>query len=132
MPTHLTRVFDSLVVTREGVKAPTDSEWDASLDQLRAVDFKDLRFLIYTDGGGPTIAQRKRLNLVLDNRPVRVAVVSDSAKVRFIVSSMALFTSDIRTFTVNDISDAFRYLKLSAEERRNANEALRDMGRQFT
>lgn len=119
----------SMVVLRENMKTPHDSEWDAFLAFLLANrdDFPKLKVLVATDGGGPSAAQRKRLADTLDGRSVRVAVVTDSAKSRFIASAISLINRDHRGFSTAERKDAYAHLDLSADECTQAETALASM-----
>ena len=131
-PRQVTRKVGSLVILREGKSDPLDSEWNVTLGILaeHRHEIDQIKVLVLSDGGGPTQAQRRRLQQTLDGKPIRVAVVSDSMKVRFICSSVALFTSNLSSFRVAELRDAYAWLNLSAEERKLAAEniaAMRDL-----
>jgi hypothetical protein len=119
----------SLVVLRESIDTPFDEEWDAFLRLLKdnRENFAKLRILVVTDGGGPNAAQRKRLDAVLAGRPVRVAVVTDSAKSRFIASAISLINRDHRGFSRAEIDGAYDHLALSPMERRLAETSVKEM-----
>jgi hypothetical protein len=126
---QVTRRVESLVILRESKLDPSDEEWD---ETLRIVveqwqELGQLKVLVVSDGGGPTQAQRKRLERTLEGKPIRVAVVSDSMKVRFICSSVALFTSNLSSFKVSEMRAAYLWLNLSEHERKLANEQVAQM-----
>ena len=116
----------SMLLLRENRHTPTDRDWDDFLAVLveNRPNFQRLKILVVTDGGGPNADQRKRLERALDGKPVRVAVVTDSTKVRFIVSSIALLNREIKTFSRSEISDAYEHLTLTPVERRLAEQTL--------
>jgi hypothetical protein len=72
--------------------------------------------LVVTAGGGPTPAQRGRLSKVIGQCPVRIAVVTDSVKVYFMVSTLALFMRRICSFGSTQLGDAFAHLDLTSTE----------------
>ena len=117
------------MVLRETFATPRDEEWDQLLDLLRAQgdNVENVRFLVVTDGGGPNSAQRARVERVLNGRAVRVAIVSDSAKSRFIASTISLFNRDHRGFSKAEISEAYAHLRLTARERVLVEAALQQM-----
>jgi hypothetical protein len=119
----------SMVVLRENIETPQDSEWDAFLDLLASnrEQFAKLKVLVVTDGGGPNAAQRKRLDNVLGGRPIRVAVVTDSAKSRFIASAISLINRDHRGFSSAEIRKAYVHLNMAPEECTQAEAALKQM-----
>jgi hypothetical protein len=131
-PRQVTRKVGSLVILREGRSDPHDAEWDVTLGILaeHRHEIDQIKVLVLSDGGGPTQAQRKRLERTLEGKPIRVAVVSDSMKVRFICSSVALFTSNLSSFRVAELKEAYAWLDLTAEERQLAQQniaAMRDL-----
>jgi hypothetical protein len=121
------RAAGSLVLVRQGREAPTEKEWARFIQLLVHNADPKPKVLIVTDGGGPTPEQRKSIRTALGGRSLRVVVVSDSAKVRFIVSTIALLTSDIRSFTLAELDAAGAYLGLQPEERLRAERMLREM-----
>ena len=123
------RTLGSLMILRESNDTPTDPDWDAFLAELRVQrpNFKAMRIIVFTDGGGPTSAQRKRLAEALGGSSVQVAVVTDRTAVRFIVSSIALLNKSISTFSVKETTKAYEWLKLSLSDRRLVDAAVSDM-----
>ncbi|MEO8906324.1 MAG: STAS/SEC14 domain-containing protein [Polyangiaceae bacterium] len=128
-PTQVTRTVGQMIIARQARDTPTEKEWDDFLQAV--VENRDntaaVRILVLTDGGGPSTGQRRRLQAALDGRIFRVAVVSDSIKVRFIVSSVALLNSEISSFTRAEIGQAYKYLRLTTEEQRLAIKALAEI-----
>jgi hypothetical protein len=92
----------------------------------------EMRILVITDGGGPDRLQRNRLEAVLDGKSIRVAVVSDSAKVRFIASAIALLNREHRGFAVKELPKAFEYLSLTRDECQLVQKAEPEMAKQLT
>ena len=129
LPNQVTRRIGNLVILRENTETPSDAEWDETLRllTLNPADLDKTKVLVITDGGGPSPAQRKRLDQALKGTPVRVAVVSESVKVRFIVSSVALVTSRIQSFRQSELAAAFDHLGLNHEERQVATRSINEM-----
>jgi hypothetical protein len=119
----------SLVVSRETFDSPRDEEWNEFLKLLEEEgdNVEKLRLLVVTDGGGPNSAQRTRLEGMLKGRSVRVAIVTDSAKSRFIASAISLFNRDHRGFSRAEIQAAYAHLMLTPQERRLVEAALIEM-----
>jgi hypothetical protein len=129
--TMYTREVGNLVISRQTRDTPTDWEWREFLDVVtknRAKATKT-RILVVTDGGGPNPEQRKQLQKALSGHTFRVAVVTDSIKVRFIVSSVALLNSEIQTFSIADMGRACEYLGLSKQEIEVALKVAQELGR---
>jgi hypothetical protein len=121
-----------LVVLRHTRKNPSDAEWDP---YIAAFVLHQQRFahrtatLVWTDGGGPTPAQRARINAAVNlESGVSVAVVSTSMAVRFIVSSMALFNRGIRAFSPDELDGALSHLDATPDERADVRRALQTLG----
>jgi hypothetical protein len=130
----VTRSIDGMVILRQNAENPADAEWDECLRLLGAYrsDFGRVRVLVVTDGGGPTPAQRKRLSMVTGGYPLRAAVVTESVKVRFIVSSVALFMSGLASFDLSEMRQAFAHLKLDPRQQLVADRAVREMTAEIT
>lgn len=131
--TMVVRMFGRLIVLRESAHPPLDAEWDEFLALLSAnrSRLEELRILVLTDGGGPDRGQRNRLERTLDGKTVRVAVVSDSAKVRFIASAIALLNRDHRGFGTKEIGEAYAYLGLNTAEKAFVERSMSEMTAQL-
>ncbi len=129
----VTRNLGTLLILRENEVVPTDAEWDECLALLAKhdEDFPNVKVLVVTDGGAPSPPQRKRLADVVNGRPLRVAVISDSMGFRFPASSVAFFL-DIATFSRRETTRAYDHLGMSIYERRIADRALTEMSSEIT
>lgn len=127
--TLLVRTIDDMIVMRENGDTPTDIDWDDFLRLLVANrrNFDSLKILVVTAGGGPNAAQRKRLEMALDGRGVRVAIVTDSPKARFIASMVRFLNKHHRGFATAEIRQAYEHLGMSWQEQKLAEQALREM-----
>ena len=129
LPNQVTRRVGLLLIIRQNQDAPSNQDWDETLRlmTLNPRDMARLKTLVVTDGGGPTPDQRERLERAMGGIAVRTAVVSESVKVRFIVSSVALLTAKIRSFRKSEMAKAFDFLSLDPQERRLALENVAEM-----
>lgn len=128
MPTLIARRYADLVILREGAEDPTDDEWDEFLRVLASGEgVHKMRVLVVTDGGGPSGDQRNRLKRVLGDSNVKAAIVTDSVKVRFVVSSIAFITSKIKSFAKRDIDSAHDYLELDVRQRRLSDKVVSEL-----
>ena len=118
-----------MIILRENASTPDDRDWDGFLEVLikNRDQFEKMKCLVVTDGGGPNAAQRKSLEAALDNRPLRVAVVTDSPKARFIASMITFLNRDHRGFSKKEIGEAYVHLGMSKEEQLRAKEILREL-----
>src|SRR4051794_24896155 len=109
------RTFGNLLICVHNENTPTDADWGVYLSELvrSRANWARLRILVITNGGGPDANQRKRLAEVLKGEVIPAAVVSESIKMRFIVSMVALLNPQIRTFPRSELDGAFASLKLT-------------------
>lgn len=123
------RRVGNLILLRQNAETASDEEW-AALTRLIVslrTELTKVKFIVRTDGGGPSPPQRKALEEALGGIPARVAVVSDHLKVRFVTSTIALFQKELRSFLVKEFPQACDHLSLLDSERRQAEVALKDM-----
>ena len=128
-PNMVTRSLGSMLFLRESALPPSDAEWNQCLRLLseHRSDWSKVKVLVVTEGGGPTVAQRKSLSSLVEGHPIRVAVVTESTKVRFIVSSAALFLREIASFSPRELHLAYAHLKMSVTEQTSADKILDEM-----
>jgi hypothetical protein len=118
-----------LILLRQNAETATEEEWASLLRlivSLRA-ELNKVKFIVRTDGGGPSPPQRKSLEEALGGVPARVAIVSDHLKVRFVTSTIALFQKELRSFMVKEIAQAYDHLKMQESERRQSDASLKEM-----
>ena len=80
-----------------------------------------------THGGGPTPHQRQRLAEVLGKAKLRVAIVTDSMKIRMAASTVAFIIPRVRSFAWDRLHDAFAHLQLSLPEQAVAQTELAEL-----
>lgn len=102
--------LDDIIVVIHGPRPPSDEEAHEYLTAFKSRDISRLRCLIFTEGGAPTAAQRKRLNELLGGRAFPTAVVTNLPLVRGVVTALSWFNPKIRAFTPEAAEEAFRYL----------------------
>ena len=106
------KVIDRLFIVVYGAADPTDEEWRGYLELVERHGIDRTMQLVCTDGGGPTSAQGRRLNALLDGRTVPVAIVSSSARVRGTVTTLSWFNRRIKAFPPAALHDAIAYLEI--------------------
>jgi hypothetical protein len=123
------RRVGTMLLLRQNAETATADEWAHLLTVLISLreELPKLKIMVRTDGGGPSPDQRRSLERALAGTPARVAVVSDHLKVRFVTSTLALFQKDLRSFLVQELSQAYEHLGMSDTERRHAERALTEM-----
>lgn len=118
----LTEFVDRLLLVWHGEGSPDEQAWEHVLELLDAHRDRQIRVFVLTEGGGPSAQQQLRLTHVLGARSLAlpVAVVSESPRIRFVASTLALFTKRIRTFAPNDLAGACAFLELNETEKHAA------------
>ncbi len=93
--------------------APTDSEWQAYLDDMERWHADLIGILIVTDGGGPTGPQRRlaRLSKGFAGITVGLSVVTRDRLTRGIVIAINVFYPNIRAFHPDDIDAALVHMR---------------------
>lgn len=104
------RAFDDAFVVVHGADNPTEAEWERYLQSIEATPTKATRILVVTYGGGPNATQRAHLNKIIYPKPPAVAVCTDAAMVRGIVTAIGWFNPRIRAFARDDVGRALTYL----------------------
>ena len=108
------KVVDRLFIVVYGAHDPTDAEWDAYLSLAEQHGLDQTAQLICTVGGEPTATQRRKLNERLGGRPVPVAVVSGSPRVRATVTALSWFNRRIKAFQPTALAEALEHLEIPA------------------
>lgn len=108
------KVVDRLFIVVYGPDGPSDEEWEGYLKDVERHGIDRTQQLIVTPGGGPSAAQRTRLNALLAGRSVPVAVMSDSTRIRSVVTALSWFNRLIRAFPLTGLHDALAYLEIPA------------------
>ena len=128
--TMLSRETGECLVYVHTIESPSDSEWDAALELLRARnDMGSVRVLVYTAGGAPNAAQRARLNHVLEKTKPPISVLTASTFARAAGTAISWFNPMFKIFGPDDFDPALDHLGLRGVERLRAREALLDMKR---
>lgn len=130
-PDFVFEEVDSTFVLLHSRAAPADPEWNRYLDRFvaRGERLASCGVLVFSDGGGPTSEQRRRMNQITAGRAIRTAIVSDAATVRFIVSTLALFNEAIRSFDVRALPAALAHVGADGERERGVRALLAELRR---
>lgn len=114
-----------LMVSYQVSSTPTNQEWDAYMNAIAEVlPSHELRFLAIAEGGYPSHAQRGRMRSCIPNAH-RMAVVTNHAAVRFVVSAAALNNPNIKSFSIEELQQAFVHLALSEDKNSAIDNLLR-------
>ena len=125
-----TRRVGWLLLARQNAEPPSDDEWARFLVLLGEArpHFEQVKILVLTEGGGPSSAQRESLAKTLAGKPVRVAVVTNNVKVRFVAAMVALFHKEMRCFSREEYRLACSHVGMTADEASTAQRILAEMG----
>jgi hypothetical protein len=116
-----------------GTEAPENDKWQASIEAMRAYvrahdnKLDNYRGLVFTDGGAPSASQRADLNSIYGGRPVKVAVIANSAFVRAVITALTWFDLKIKAFAPREIGGALDHIGLRTTERRRLFTELKAM-----
>lgn len=119
-------VVSNLFVVVHTANPPSDEEWDRYV-AAGVASSKDKRFLVFTDGGAPTSAQRKRLYDALKGKSAITAVISGNAFVRTTVFALSVLNPQVKVFPPDAINDAYRYLHISEVEGRAVTRVIKKL-----
>lgn len=123
------RRLGRVLLVRQNEEPPTTRDWKAFLDEIKAMrpEMKQMRAMVFSDGGGPTAEQRKQLATVLAGAEILTAVICDQAVVRFVVATISLFNKSMRTYAWSDVNTAYSWLNLTQDERRQVGESIENL-----
>ena len=98
---------------------PSDDEWDtgmALLEGHRKPDGELVSMLVFTAGGAPTVAQRRRGNQITMGRNCVRAICTDSKATLVIVRGLSWFAPGLKSFSTKELDEAIRYVGVSSDE----------------
>jgi hypothetical protein len=108
--------LDLVVLYRTG--PPSDVEWDAYVAAITDPSRASLpRCIVITEGGYPTHAQQARRVALARGRPSpRIAVISPTIAIGFVVSAFALNIKGMRKYSPAEHGEAFAHVGLAPVE----------------
>jgi hypothetical protein len=118
-------LIDDLLLCYHDASAPSDDEWQAAMKAIESHRGSTMRALILTLGGAPTPSQQLRIARMKERKSLTVAVVSSSIGIRFVASSLALLTRQIRTFAPHELKRAYDFLDLGQAHEQQAERFFR-------
>ena len=114
------RCNGTLIVVVHTSEPPSDDEWSRYAREVEELLSRsapeEVRTVVFTDGGGPNPAQRRRLAEIEGWSAVRVSVVSSSAAARAIVNAFSWFNPRMKAFLPVAVGAALRHLGLAPDE----------------
>jgi len=118
-------VLDRLVIVVYGAGPPHGARIAQLLAPRRAPGREQTAHLVATEGGEPTVEQRRQLGALLAGRRVPVAVISDSARVRGSVTLLSWFHRQVKVFPRVQLADALAHLEIPTTRTDLVEDALR-------
>ena len=120
------RLLGDVGLVVHNARNPNREEWDAYLAMSLAAtavvggDLARFRQIVFTDGGGPNLAQRRASADLAkgykNGNKVKVAVVSRSVVARGIVTAFRWLGLPLRSFDPDQLAEAFAFLAVSSAE----------------
>jgi hypothetical protein len=86
---------------------------------------------VFSAGGAPSVQQRGKLNAITRGRKTPGALVTASRVSRAIAVAVTWFHSEFRVFSPGEVRDAFRFLRLDADEAKAVLACIRKLARQL-
>jgi hypothetical protein len=126
-PAMIFRCVERLLLVWHGREPVADTEWQEMLELLKSHWSNEVKVLVFTQGGAPSASQQLALAKLSAVKTFTGAILSDSAGMRFVVSSFALFIKRIRTFPSVELQGASAFLELSEAEHRAAESFLSEL-----
>lgn len=111
---------------------PSDADWDAYLQEVKAARDSLKGVLVYSESAGPTASQRARANATYADAKAnsRTAIMSGSRLVRGVVTAMSWTLADnIKAFSTMEFNEAVTYLGLDSDEQLRTRVALKQVAR---
>lgn len=107
-----------VLVFLHAYRAPEPSEWAKAMSliqrQIKVGDFRRLRCIAVSDGGGPDTVQRGELQALYkaQNHTIKTAAMSTSLVTRGIVAAVSWFNPHVKAYSPGHFADALAYLDL--------------------
>jgi len=107
---------------------PSDREWDQLIQVYRkASDPKDIRSLVFTEGGSPNARQRVSLNQLFGATKPVIALITASALARAAGTAISWFNPRVRMFSPEEVERALDHLGATQAERPELVSALKEL-----
>jgi hypothetical protein len=122
---------DGLLIMAHTKQKPDAATWTAMCRTFAAGagTAGELRCIVFTDGGGPTGAQREEMAGITRGMKYRACVVSGAPVVRFIVSSLAFINPSIKSFLPSEWQRGLDHLGFRPAELSKVEQAVEQFAR---
>jgi hypothetical protein len=122
----------TVAIALNGRQLPTDEEWDAYVDEFRAVcdeagaDLSRVVSIAISDGGAPTSRQRQRVTAMVGERRLRWVLLSTSRFARGVATALSWFQPDFKAYAPHEVHRAAAFLGIPGDEVPALLEAIRE------
>jgi hypothetical protein len=122
MKNAIVRLFDAgendVILFLHTARAPSNEEWDGALSVMRRYamsgDFRRLRALVVSEGGGPDAGQRSALQHVFKshNHALKCSVITTSVIGRGVIGAVSMFNPQLKGFSPRSFAEAIAHIDL--------------------
>jgi hypothetical protein len=119
-------IIGDVVLVLHNSESPDDNAWGAYIQQCMEAgriangDYRRIKNLVFTDGGGPNATQRQQsidaLQKFTGVKESKVAVVTNSMIARGIITVASWMNMTVKAFSPEKAEDAGRFLGIPAEQ----------------
>jgi len=113
MATLAFSAMEDLVVVVYGAKDPSNADIEEVVGVFKKLDMSRIPSLIVSHGGAPNALQREMLLTSIGTAEHLSAVMSDSLRVRGVVTALSWFKENIKAFSKSKLGSALEYLNIS-------------------
>jgi hypothetical protein len=132
MPSMAYVYYGEILVIYHPLENPTDGEWSEMLASLAGKDLNKYRTLAWTDGGGPSLRQRKQLSEAIGGARHKVAGIVTNRLARIIGTAVSMANPFVKIYHPNEFEAALAYLDIPADSRGLVRRYIENMKKQFT
>ena len=114
-----------------GSVEPAMDDWERYVDAIRAHQEQEARVLVIAGRGKPSRAQQQQLTALPNHGLRRIALISESLPLRFIVAMFALVAPQVKLFPPAELHEALGFLGLQPRETGAVRDSLSRLRAEF-
>lgn len=119
------------LISVSGLRPYSDEDWNDYIGAINQIVDKQIRVLVHSQGAIPNRHQQRQLSALPNQTLRRIAVISPSPAIRFIVSMFLFVAPHIRLFAPDKLDDAFVFLGFSPAEIATVRDVLTRLRREL-
>jgi hypothetical protein len=109
------KFMGSLHIIVVGEQDPAPADWHAYVEAIQAeakrgASSRQMRTLVFSDGGGPNAAQRQVTSELREGQSTPQAIVTCSGLTRAVITALRLWNPHCRAFAPRDLVTALEFL----------------------